>query len=295
MTKLKAQEFDLKKEYDAVQTEISILSPDFNPTKSRSLPSWSDVQKVLDARTAIVSYTMTDSAKYILIGNNSKLILKSLDPKTDIDKLVRGFSNLIKFQGTTLKQTTDKLTDILWTPVEEALAELGGIEKIIIIPEGPLNYLPFETLGKDKYLVEKYTIHYQFSGALLLNASQNKIRNKPSFIAMAPVFDDKKTNFVNKSCERFVASTKKADGNNRAFSANGDYIAPLPATEIEVEKINQIHVDKGIFSKFFVNESASEELIKKHMEVDAAEVGRGDRRNDGVRQVGHRVGPGPSR
>jgi CHAT domain-containing protein len=38
---------------------------------------------------------------------------------------------------------------------------------------------------------------------------------------------------------------------------------PLPATELEVEKINKIHADKGIFTKYFVNESASEELIKK--------------------------------
>ena len=263
MTKLKAQEFDLKKDYQVVQTEISNLSPAFNPTISRALPSWSEVKKKLSPGTAIVSYTITDSAKFILIGNQSKLILKSIDPKIDIEKLVRGFSNLIKFQGTTLKQTTDKLTDILWTPVEEAFAEMGGIQNIIIVPEGPLNYLPFETLGKDKYLVEKYTIHYQFSGALFMNSIQNTIRNKPSFIAMAPVFDDKKTNFVNKSCERFVTSTKKADATNRAFSANGDYISPLPATEIEVEKINKIHLDKGIFSKFFVNESASEELIKK--------------------------------
>ncbi len=263
MTKLKAQEFDLKKEYEAVQTEISDLSPAFNPALGRSLASWNDIKKILDMRTAIVSYTITDSAKYILIGNHSKLILKSLDAKTDIDKLVRGFSNLIKFQGTTLKQSTDKLTDILWTPVEEAFAEMGGIEKVIIIPEGPLNYLPFETLGKDKYLVEKYIIHYQFSSALLLNSSKNSIRAKPSFIAMAPVFGDKKTNYVNKSCQRFMTSTRKADANSRAFSANGEYIAPLPATEIEVEQINKIHLDKGILSKFFVNESASEELIKK--------------------------------
>lgn len=264
ITRLKAQEFDLRKEYDALQSEIGMASPTFTSVMSqRLLPSWSEVKKVLGDKTALVSYSITDSAKYILIGNSSRLILKAIDPKTDLDRLVRGYANQIKFQGPSLVQVADKLTDILWTPVEVALAELGGIERIIIIPEGPLNYLPFESLGKGKFLLEKYTINYQLSGALLLNSGLNTMRNKPSFIAMAPVFDDKKTNFVNKSCERFVRLSQKTDTTSRAFTANGDYITPLPATEMEVEKINQIHVDKGIFSKFFVNESASEELIKK--------------------------------
>ena len=100
---------------------------------------------------------------------------------------------------------------IRWLPVEEAMKELEikNINKIIIIPEGPLNYLPFESLGTDQFVIEKYNIHYSYSAALLLPSAKSIPNDKYSFIAMAPVFTDRETNFVNKSCERFVTYSKK--------------------------------------------------------------------------------------
>ncbi len=264
ITKLKAQEFDLTKEFESVQAEMEKASPKFRSAlNQRTLPAWSDVKKTLDMKTAIVSYVFTDSAKYILIGNHSKLILKSIPPKTDIERLVRGFAAQVKVQGPALQTITQQLTDILWTPVESTLAEFGAIENVIIIPQGPLNFLPFEALGKDAYLIERYTIYYQLSAALLVSQPPGQLRSKPTFIALAPVFEDKETNYVNKSCERFVKLSKKTDNTSRAFSLNGDYITPLPETETEVNTINQLNTDKGIFSKIFTKEAASEELIKK--------------------------------
>jgi CHAT domain-containing protein len=263
IAKLKAQEFDLSKEMSALQAEMEKAAPTFKSIiNQRALPTWSEVKKPLDLKTAVVSYIITDSAKFILIGNANKLIMKSIPPKSDIEKLVRGFTNQIKFQVPGLESTTNKLTDILWAPVESALAELGPIEKIIIMPDGPLNYLPFEALGKGQYLLEKYSIYYQLSGALIANELPSRLTAKPSFIALAPVFEDKETNFLNKSCERFMQLSKKADTTSRAFSLNGEYITPLPETETEVETINQIYVDKGFFSKSFIKEAAHESLIK---------------------------------
>jgi CHAT domain-containing protein len=264
ITKLKSQEFDLSKELEALQIEMEKASPKFKSAlNQRVLPSWQEVKMNLDTKTAMVSYVITDSAKYILVGNASKLILKSIPAKTDLEKLVRGFTVQVKFRGPGLKAITEQLTEIVWTPVETALAELGTIEKVIVLPEGPLNFLPFEALGKESYLVEKYTIHYQLSGALIANQTVSQVGAKPSFIAMAPVFEDKETNFVNKSCQRFVQLSRKTDTTSRAFNLNGEYITPLPETETEVEAINKIYIDKGLFSKLFIKEAANEELIKK--------------------------------
>lgn len=264
IAKLKSVDFDLTRELDELQNQIKAASPAYNTISSqRALPAWSDIKKTLKPGTAIVSYTLTDSAKYILIGNQTKLILKEIPPRTDIDRLVKGYVNQIKFQGPGTRALAIQLTDFLWSPVESAFEEFGDVREVIIIPDGALNYLPFESLGKDHYLLEKYVIHYQLSGALLLNVSSEKENTKPSFIALAPVFADKETNFISKSCERFVKITQKTDSATRAFSLNGDYITPLPATEEEVEKINQIHTDKGFFARNFTRENASEELIKK--------------------------------
>ncbi len=264
--KLKTEDFDLAKEQESIQAKMEEASPKLKSINNkRLLPTWSDIRKTLDPKTVIVSYTITDSAKYILIGNSTSLILKKINPTINLDKLIRGYINQLKFKESSYKQIASKLTDVLWTPVEEALVVLGitNPEKIIIIPEGSLNYLPFESLGSDQFLVEKYTLHYIYSAALLLNTNKHLSKKKPSFIAMAPVFTDKETNFVTKSCERFVESTHKADTTSRAFSLKGDYITPLPGTRTEVEKLNQIHTDKGSLTKFFIEEAANEELIKK--------------------------------
>ncbi len=266
IAKLKATEFDVTKEFEFLQEEIIKQSPKLNSIiHQRSLPTWKEVKNELDAKTVIVSYTITDSAKYIFIGNATAATLKKINLKINLEKLVRGYINQIKFQGPAVKEISDQLTGILWTPVEEAIAAMGlkDIENIIILAEGPLNYLPFESLGKDKFLLEKYTIHYQLSAAMLLNAAKSKPKSKPSFIAMAPVFEDKETNYVNKTCQRFVEFSRKADTTSRAFSLNGNYISPLPGTRTEVEKINQLQNDKGIFTKIFIEEAANEELIKK--------------------------------
>ena len=266
ITKLKTEEFELRKEQLTIQTKMDELSPKLSSINNkRALPTWRDIKTRLDPNTVVVSYSITDSAKYVLVGNSNGLILKRISNNVNIEKLIKGYVNKLKFNELSYKQIAARLTDVLWMPVEDAIKELGvkKIDKIVVIPEGSLNYLPFESLGKDQFLIEKYNMHYSYSAALLLNVIKDVPNKKYSFIAMAPVFEDKETNFVNKSCERFVKYSKKVDTTSRAFSLNGDYITPLPGTRTEVEKINQIHIEKGLLSKFFVEEGASEELIKK--------------------------------
>lgn len=264
ITELKAKQFDTSKEYAAVIAEMQKQSPKFAAlTNQRALPGWNDVKKMFDAKTALVSFVITDSSKYVLVGNTSKLVLKPLNKKTDLDRLVRGYRNFITLKNENYQQIGDQLFDEIWKPVEAALAELSGIENLVIIPDGPLSYVPFETLGKEKLLMEKYNIRYALSGALMVSQGLPKSIKKPSFIALAPVFNDKETSFVNKSCQRMMEGTRKADSTSRAFDFDGNYIAPLPATETEVEQIHKIHADKDLFAKFFTKENAREELIKK--------------------------------
>ncbi|MBS1977504.1 MAG: CHAT domain-containing protein [Bacteroidetes bacterium] len=264
ITRLKAQEFDLTKQLASAESEIGAASPNRQWMTRASLPSWDNVAQLLNEETAVVMYTMNDSAKYILVGTKNKLALRQIPSRTDIDKLVRGFTNQVKFQSPGLKTVADQLTEILWSPVESAFAELAvHPTQVIIVPDGALNFLPFEALGKNHYLLEQYTIHYQLSCALMLNRAVQTVRGKPSFVALAPVFEDKETSFINKSCQRFIEKAQKSDSTTRAFSLNGEYITPLPATEDEVEQINKIHTDKGIFSRYFTRETAREDLIKK--------------------------------
>lgn len=88
------------------------------------------------------------------------------------------FENLINYYRTLLinqangnadaaviKEIAQGLYQYLIAPIEENLV---GKEELIIIPEGILSYLPFETLidQKGKYIIEKYTIQYTQSATV---------------------------------------------------------------------------------------------------------------------------------
>jgi len=262
VTQLRAEEFAAEKEFSDLENSVREKLP-AGKSLSKKIPEWKEVQKLLPAGTALISFTLTDSMKCILVGTNKGLTVQYLPNSIDVEKLVRGFTNAIKFQSPALPELKARMTEIFWSPVEKALTSMGGANRIIIVPEGPLNYLPFEALGKGGYLVEQYSIYYSFSGALLTIAPAQQKSSKPALLALAPVFADRRTSTLTASAQRFVQMGKKAEPASRAFSLQGDYIEPLPGTEREVEQINQLHTDKGIFSRYFVNESASEELIKK--------------------------------
>jgi CHAT domain-containing protein len=263
ITQLKSKQLELTTNYANLQKELEANAPALATYQNRSLVNWSTVQSTLDMKVAIVSYTITDSAKYVMVGTKTSLTLLPLDRNVDLEKWIRGYRNFITFKNDAYGQLSKKIYDEIWRPVQRVLDATPGIENIIIIADGPLSYLPFETLGEGKFLLEKYDIRYELSASIFAQRSPRPVNKKPSFIALAPVFNDKETSFVNKSCERMASATIQADTTSRAFSNNGDYIAPLPATEKEVEQIHQIHLENDLFSRYFTKENASEELIKK--------------------------------
>lgn len=263
ITQLKSKQLDLTTSYTNLQKEMEVTAPRLSAYQTRRLADWKTVQNTLDTKTAVVTYTITDSAKYALLGTKNSLTILPLNRNADLEKWIRGYRNYITFKNDAYTQLSKKLYDEIWRPVQNVLDGTSGIENLIIIADGPLSYLPFETLGDGKFLLERYDIRYELSASLLAQQLTTQTSKKPSFIALAPVFNDKETSFVNKSCERMAEATRKADTTSRAFTSNGDYIAPLPATEKEVEQIHQIHLDKDLFSRFFTKENASEELIKK--------------------------------
>lgn len=258
ITRLKARQFAVSGDIDALQKNIGFAAFETN----RDLPGWKDVQKVIDTQTAIIMYTITDSSKYVLVGTSTGLTLHELPRAGDIEKMVRGFRAYITTKSPDVATISAQLYDRIWAPVETVLSANPAIRKLIIIPDGPLASVPFEAIGKTEYLVNKYNIRYHVSAAMLLAGGQPAPK-KPSLIAMAPVFDDKATNFVNKSCERMVNGTKRTDANDRSFSLSGEYIMPLPATEDEVQQIHKLHQQKDLFTRYFLKEGAHEELIKK--------------------------------
>ncbi|WP_020531613.1 CHAT domain-containing protein [Flexithrix dorotheae] len=109
--------------------------------------------------------------------------------------------------------------------------ELSKYKKLVIIPDGKLNYLPFDALKtephKDFYLIEKYIISQSYSGKLWLDAQKINNSGNNEILAIAPFAKDVALGYV-------------------AF--RDKYFSPLPATRQEV---------KGISNHFYINEEAT--------------------------------------
>src|SRR4029078_3505182 len=68
--------------------------------------------------------------------------------------------------------------------------KLKGIDRLIIIPDDELNYLPFEAMQDEKgiFFVQQLSVQYLYSTAMLELANKKKLNE--NIIALAP-FDSK--------------------------------------------------------------------------------------------------------
>ncbi|MFI5185275.1 MAG: CHAT domain-containing protein [Chitinophagales bacterium] len=158
------------------------------------IPAVSTLQnKILDNHTALISYHLSEKDLLIFtittkglnyykqainenFYNNIRSYLKDLHEVSDEEE----------YRGDTLSKY---LFHILIRPV---LPIALNCKRLIIIPDDELNYLPFESLKDEnnRYLVESFSVQYQYSTALLNIKSENKHIPENKILAFAPFIDN---------------------------------------------------------------------------------------------------------
>ncbi|WP_283636040.1 CHAT domain-containing protein [Aquaticitalea lipolytica] len=156
------------------------------------------LQNSIPKNTIIVRYVFINDLLYVyLINSKESSITKLTSSKNELNHLKKTIQSLSENQSdvkiTSLKLL--KLYQLLWQPIASKIS----VENVIIIPDGDLFNLSFETLTPKKInnfselstnsLLAKYNISYNYSLLLIKN-------NKPSiynsnFVAFAPEFNDK--------------------------------------------------------------------------------------------------------
>ena len=94
-------------------------------------------------------------------------------------------------------EALEGLYRLLLLPAEE---ELGGVDRLMIVPHGVLQYLPFEILVRPggsagdfrtaNYLLRDFQIHYLWSAALWLEALHPAAESSDPYAGFAPAFTD---------------------------------------------------------------------------------------------------------
>lgn len=182
-----------------------------------------------------------------------------------ISKLTQGLTNAIKFEA------ADRIIDLgttlykdLLSPVDSVLGnDRRDLDKMIVVPDGFLCYLPFELLQPPSrktphYLVEDFAISYGYSSTLLWQefAGEPSFALRPGehFLGIAPEFG-KPGETPN------VSPTRTSE--ESATDETVMNLDPLPQNRNEVEGVADYLRKRSLDTTLVLGEAASEITFKK--------------------------------
>ena len=170
-----------------------------------------EVQQFLPGNTALISYFYGDSSLFVLAATAQKQVFRRVALKKKFRHQFHSFmQSLTEYdinQGynfahyTTFNEMGGALYQSLMAPVLTALTEKPS--QLIILPDGPLGYLPFDILlthkkGGDKekadyaslpYMMKQYRIRYEYSATLLTaQAAVEREKATINYAGFAPVY-----------------------------------------------------------------------------------------------------------
>jgi CHAT domain-containing protein/TPR repeat protein len=212
-------------------------------------------------KNIVLEYYIGEKESYLIkITRNSAKIFV-LAGRVELEKSIRGYIKLLSSRSIDKKAGFEAATRIC---KELILLEKDGLpenaEAIIVIPDGILHYLPFETLRASLghgsgYLVEKYVISYCPSASSLFVLQRQNRRDIAQRMLLAvggPDYTILPTS-ENQITKKSVLS--------KLYKEQGFNFSSLPFSKKEVQEIGKLF--KNNERTILVGEKASEETIKK--------------------------------
>jgi len=239
--------------------KVSLISPE--PYQVEDVQ-----QRLLDDRTAVLEYFLGENRSYLFFIRKNAFDLYALPSRERIEASIKGYLKVVSaptkedFKGILAAK---RLFGELLFPLKEKCKE--SIENLIIIPDGTLYYLPFETLkpdienksASDEYLIHKYKISYvpSSSALLFLREKENKQKNSRDLLALGdPVYELK-------AAKRDQKHKSYGEVLRELYLDQGFDFSPLPYSKKEVLKISRY------FSKskkdIYWGKQAKEEILKR--------------------------------
>lgn len=210
----------------------------FNIQYKNQLQSLEQTQKMLKAGQLLVEYLVGEEGIYafFVTADHCELIrLPSIDPE-EINHF-REILNPRQQHGSEpadVKEYRDIAYGLYQKLIEPGLDNLlkPTVDAIIFIPDGLLNYIPFELLitepgkdgdsyGKLKYLTRSLNISYAYSSSVLFEQKRMKPDNKYELIAFAPSYKNRMPaagRYRNDSWNELLFNEKEVENITRYYS-----------------------------------------------------------------------------
>jgi tetratricopeptide (TPR) repeat protein len=222
--------------------------------------------QIIDNKTALIEYFLGEKESYIFFVTKREIWLHLLPGREEVWRSLKAYLKVLssrpdgEFQGIKASRRLGKelLCPELWNIPD-------SIENLVIIPDGVLYYLPFETLildmqkkkSSDCFLVSKYKISYSpSSSSLLFLTKETSMDYSKDLLALGnPAYTwNGKTNKKNVIPSEIL---------KEVYQNEGFDLASLPYSEREVRGISKyFHKTKR---DIYLNHKASEKTIKNIM------------------------------
>ncbi|MCP4438965.1 MAG: CHAT domain-containing protein [Aureispira sp.] len=225
-----------------------------------------DIQVALDNKTAILEYVVGEEQTYIVYidKNNLRLIKQPISQEilnTHIESLHFSLSNyalLAQDNKLSYKKFTQNAYWLYQNLLAPVLENISDINHLIIVPDGELGHLPFETFLVEQapseesnykhlhYLLKDYNISYSYSAGLWKeNNEKLKQQHNKKTLAIAANY------------------AIRLDSSNQAnrlpvYQRLRKNLNPLPAARTEIEKLSTLFQGSFIFDTL-----ASEKVFKE--------------------------------
>lgn len=248
-----------EEEFDRLMVESKRQDPGYQSRMRAEPLTPAEVQSSLSHNTALLAYLVTGSQVLGVIVTSNSLHVKRLPVTPNlIDARVGNYIDLL---STTSSDEWQEISRQIYSDLVAPLrAHLPpDIERLIVVPDSALNYLPFETLIQDgadsHYLLQDFIISYAPSATVLAGLSGSE---RPSSAGQAriAVFADPSVN----SAMRTSRGPTKSVGLLRAlYEDEGLQVPAIPASIAEARAV----VGYGApGSAVFTGRDASERQIK---------------------------------
>lgn len=245
--------------YEEFQVTLYAAHPELKIHRA-ILPSFatSDAVEVIDQRTALLEYVVTDSYTLLFLLSRSGQKVETKVFRINISRAVLAkqaetFRKLLATNDPGYRQPARDLYSLLVRPVA---AYLGDKTALCIVPDGPLWQLPFQALEtpEEKFLLERHAIYYAPSLMVL-----REMRRRATHLRSSPIGKNQEEGNAELFAVANPSTNSEVLAKAQAFT-RGDLPA-LPETEDEVKHIAAESYRAGT-SSVLVGPAAREETVK---------------------------------
>lgn len=255
-----AKIFNLKRDYDSLISTCEHTYPSYYNLKyDKDILSVTALQNQLSPEDAVIEYAKQDSVLVIFLVRSDafRTVTVNLGPDFE-DKITQ----LIEYYHRSLFHHTPevysdylRISNDLYQHLIQPVEEYIEGKQLIIIPDGNLNYIPFETLITEipaaelmdyrglPYLIKFHPISYSYSATILFEQPISEpVRN--DLLAFAPTYSK---------------SGQEVDVAEIAPGTDVNMLDPLNNAELEVDQINNM-----IRGEVYEGNYATESNFKLH-------------------------------